>query len=366
MRVGFIALLAPITALPASATLEQVSAGEQCVSMFAGALTRTATSNQVSAAISTLRTSACSAANRNINAGFDSKTQSIVSGVPVVSSFMGKFGYSSNKQFCEAYDRGDFRLDTLDTFIIEPVAEAMAQANRCMEIANVTNLVLTHEVLDPGTIMFNGRFTEPQSNVRFSAATTGGFKCSSPRPNTNKVDSVGKNEILREAANFSVSCQRSPKMVNNDAQFSDGAVSLATSRAGIYTVRVPADTLFGVRSRRQAATSLEEARASSAAVATERDTIRAERDAARAELDRANKRQLTAVSWNYGQYGQDNPITGKHYSCGPWGASEQARNEVARADLCPNGTLQNIQHVEGRSGNKCGYNAFRAVCQVNP
>lgn len=359
----FVALLAISPAASSMQVMDTV--GSQCVAMYSGALTRVSTRSQLDVAIHTLRTNACSSKNRNITAGFDSSTKAVIEAVPVVSSYMGRFGYSSNKQFCDAYDRGDITVGTLDTYETVPVVEAMEQANRCMEIESSSRLVLTHEVIDPGNVVFNGRFTEPEASVRFSTTSTGGFKCVSPRPNSSVVDQAGITEVKRRNANFSVSCSRHGTVINGDTTYDDGAISLATSRSGQYTVWVRSDALLGVRSRREAADSLSSSR-------TAADAIRTERDRVAADLAKLQGRQYTPVSWYFGEKNVGSPFggpvdtLGPRFSCGDWGGSAEHQKNLARQTLCPGGQLVNISHYKAHGGNKCGYNYFKAVCEVTP
>lgn len=343
-----------------SAPQGQPDIGDQCVAMYAGALSRVTESSRLNTTLSTLHTNICSASNKSITAGFDSTTTAIISTVPVVSELMGRFGYKNNKQFCEGLKRGDFKLENVDTFETEPVVEAMEQANACLRIRRSANLIITHSVLDPGKVVFTGEFTRPDASVRFSAATTGNFACESPRPNTKLIDPVGVAEITRDRANFSVTCTRAPVAkpgANGDTEYSAGAISLLTSQDGAYTVFVQSDAMLGLRSRSEARASIDDALARVKAATADRDRVAA-------EFTRVGKRTYRPVRWFFGEAKLSN--SGLHLGCPARHITKEALVERARSKVCTAGNLINVSRVKSYKGDNCGYNFFEAVCETLP
>lgn len=248
-------LLGALLALAATPAIAQTSdiAG-QCTKVFAGAVSRVVTSSQLSVGVRTIYTQACTAKNRSLTGSFDSTTKALIEGVPVVNSAVGKLNIRSNSKFCQMYDSGAFELNQSNQLLEEPVVQAMEQANQCFEIANKADLILTHSVVDSGTVIFNGKFTTGDRFVRLTAAATKDFNCVSPVPDAffKRVEPVAANEVKR-AKPFEITCKR-PGTADNKGNISRpaGAIAINTSEAGIYTVRIPADTTYGLASSREA------------------------------------------------------------------------------------------------------------------
>ncbi|NTF80868.1 hypothetical protein [Rhizobium rhizogenes] len=340
----------------ASSAYSQVDVANQCLEIYKGSLRRLQSSNQANIAIETVARDTCSGSSFNLEAGFDSKTQAIVSGVPGVNTLLGNLGISSTKQLCEAYRNGRFSLSIDDRMLSEPVVEAMEQANKCMEIANRRDVVLRHDVLDPGNISFAALFQRSDRTLRFTVQTTGGFTCVSARPGTSKLDKVDQHETVRKI-DFTISCSRKGMALEGgNIDYPDGVVSLNIGEA-IYTVRVPADTKYGLTSRRAADSVIANMKTSLAKA--DSDLVALQQSYAR--------RTYTPEVFYFGEHDQGAPFSvpvRMRFGCEHFQYKTQDQwQPVVKERLCPDGSIKNISRIYERGGNRCGYTYFTMVCE---
>lgn len=335
----FIVLLGTAAQLNAQ---ESIVAAE-CSAMFKNSLSRFESSRELSIAANAIYKNACSGSNRNLSAGFDSKSSALIYGVPTVSSMMGRLNISSNKQFCEMFESGALNIEQSNSTVIEPVIEAMEQANACMQIASTQNLVLTHAQLDPGRLMITGRLTNPQVLVSLTALTSGGFVCRSPRPNSMLVDQVADIEIKRNRSNFNVICERPAIVSNGNQDYPLGGVVLSTGQGNSYKISVRPDSVYGVATRNDA-----EARITTeVGKATKLKT----------DLDKLRSMKRTVVFWHYGDGNKANDGAGQQFSCGARGTNAHEEK------ICPSGKLTSPTRYKLYSGDACGYAYYAGICE---
>ncbi|NEI66533.1 hypothetical protein [Rhizobium leguminosarum] len=329
---------------------------KQCVDLFKGSLTRLNVTSMVNIAIETIAKDSCSGSSFNLDAGFDSKTQTLIDGVPGASSILGSLGISSTKKLCEAYKSGKFTLTTDDRYMSEPVVAAMEQANKCMELSVNKNVIFTHSVLDPGKVSFGATFRTTERQLRFTVQTTGGFQCESAKPGTSRMEKAGEAETIRRA-DFSVSCSRKATADGGNLDFKDGVISINFGEI-IYTVRVPADSVYGATSRRAADTL----------IAAANSLIARGNEALVALHENYAKRTYTPQMFFFGEqdaagiFGGGIPGTPR-FPCEVWAKPQVLWEPDVASRLCAGGTIKNITQLYERGGNRCGYHYYNLVCE---
>jgi hypothetical protein len=357
MRSAVVATLALAASTRAEA--QAPTPAQICSQVYTGAVMRTQTSDQLNVALQTINSQSCSSSADNSSDEFGASAQAVIKAVPVVGSFFSSHNVSSRKNFCSRYQSGEFGLSTLQTYTLEPVVAAMEQANKCMEIANSANLVVTHTFLDPSSVTLNGHFTSAEERVRISAQTTGGFVCISPRPGSSAIDQVSTSEILRQNADFAITCKRQGIKNGSNIDYVDGAIAINTSKAGTYTVWVKADSIYGATSRRAADLRINQAE--------EQARLERERaDKALSERDALARKTYTPVRFYFGEgtpgiFGGAN--YGEHFSCDPWSKPQAGWEPEVTGRVCPGGQLINMSRYASHGGNRCGYNYYVAVCE---
>lgn len=349
-----------VFALLEASSPAQVSDGlaNQCTTVYKNAVNNIESTSQESLAIDILRRSTCSQKNRSIDLGFDNETQAIVNSIPTASSIIARGSYKSNKQFCEALDRDQVQYQRSDKFVQRPSALALQNYNQCIEIANSSNLVITHDIQDAGNVVIQGRFTQPEINARISAST-GGFLCTSPIPNSSKTESLGTMEIVR-SVNFPIFCKRKGARSGENLDYKEDSIVITTNRTGIYKITVLSDSLYGYGTRRQFDAKIDE--------------ISSENRQLLSQIERLEQRAYSPVRYFIGepspQWEGRHTVTnlGTQFSC-PIGqiADLEKRNEEIGKVVCPGGKLiaSNVPwaaHGDGEGG--CGHKFFVGICEM--
>lgn len=324
---------------------------EICSSVYRTAVNSVSYDAQAAVAISTVHREACSERNRrSLEAGFDSRSRALIEGVPLVSSILGNLNISSNRKFCEAFDRGDFTNYSALSYQREPASKALEQFNKCMDIAASSNVILTHEINSPGSVVVSGRMTSQNVTAQLAATTTGGFTCQATA-DQGQPDNMGLVQITRTKP-FTIVCTRSGEVQDGDLSFErPGSIAITTGEGGIYRIDVEPDTIYGAVSRERAEEVARELRSQLASA-----TIR---------LSELEGRSVRPVRFFFGQNGGD-PVTGPRLGCEDWSYKPQSHWEpIATARVCPGGKLEKITRVGRRSGGSCGFNFYGALCVEN-
>ena len=335
---------------------------EACRAIYSGALTRLSTSERLSVAVQEIAEETCRADGSSIGASFSSKSQSIIQGIPIVGEVLGSLNITNTQQFCRAYASNSFNLVNVNRYVREPVVEAMQQANACLDIAT-RGILIRHTSLGPGTIVFSGTPTRPDTVIRLTTSfePTEGWKCTSPKPNGRGTDEVARAEVRRDERSFEVTCtRRGQAAVGNGVRYPAGAVALNVGSAGSYTVRQRPDTMFGLVTANAAEEVAQDLQSRLQAAQTELTSVQA-------KLTASEKRRYTPVSWHYRDMdGADPDLFGQRYTCNDFREpDEQARNAKIARNQCIGGKLIGVQHV--RVDPNCGghsLQAFRGVCEL--
>ena len=104
-------------------------AQDACVAMFQDALVEVNKSERLDYAFSSLQKNMCSSRDRSFTAGFDSKTNAVIKGVPTASKILGRLGITNNKQLCEAIDNEQLSIGIGSSYTSKPVVAALDAAN---------------------------------------------------------------------------------------------------------------------------------------------------------------------------------------------------------------------------------------------
>ena len=353
LPILFLSCLLPISSVSAQQSNTQVSLTQECSKIYTGVLQKFSIEKQAGLLIESMSRDTCDLNNFDLSAGFDSKTQSVIGTVPVVSSLLGSLNIHNNKQFCEAYKSGRFGFRSTDITNVEPIVDAMKQVNECIRISLSSGVVLTSVSPNPSQIVISGKMTANGSAFKFSGLTSGGFQCVSPKPSLDGFDPLGSIAISRNE-NFGILCSRNgyassgnPKNTSYDL----GSVTLATSNGDTYSVSVSGDELYGLETRSSADSLIKEAQKK---VEDAEKQIQNNNDIT---LSRLQSAKVVRFYFNGTDAG---PGPGSRYACDIWNGGHAI--EKAAADLCSYGSLVGVQHLVEASGGDCGFNIYNAVC----
>lgn len=342
----------------ASALFSQRSLADEnpCVSVYGPTVQRINFQQAEAATYSFLSQNACSESNRNITAGFDSKTKAIIGGIPVIGSMMGSAGYSSNKQFCDAQAKVSSSTSANQWLLIEPLQFAQENFNECMRIFSRGRVEVTHDVASPGLVTFFIQLGDPDQRLEIQGIeATPPFTCTTVNRGFFGGNTVGTNTSITLKRNETIKCTRPPSSYPAGGfEYPNAVISLGTS-VGTYTVRIPEETILGPTTKREATAAL--------AIANESLRVQASMNAKLKELLATPR--VESKPFYFGAYDVDRTQShGKRYDCALWhNANWQS---VVPQDLCPGANKTAINHLLTHSGNACGYNFFTLACLYYP
>lgn len=266
MLFGILGRVVALSAILASFSVNanaDVNAVSACVEIYSGALHRLSDEDRSAVAISDLATRHCSASGTDVGINYASESQAVIKSIPFLSKIFISANVNNREQFCKAHNEGRFMELTSRSFLREPVVDAMKQVNSCMDIAS-KGLLVTHQELSPGRVVFNGTPRQSDLVVRLSVAAdpANEWMCTSPRPGGwfSGVDKIDRAEVRRDNGPFVVDCKRNGKDDSKgDREYSPGAISLNIGSLGSYTVTLrPPGTLYGLRSAKEVNAKVEE------------------------------------------------------------------------------------------------------------
>jgi len=323
-----------------------VFAQDACVSMFQNALVEVNKSERLDYAFSSLHKTMCSSRDRSFTAGFDNKTDAVIKGVPTASKTLGRLGITNNKQLCEAIDNEHLSIGIGNSYTSKPVVAALDAANQCLRISLNENIEISHTIANPGRVVIKVNFKDDDLSLRFTAST-GSFVCKTSAIN-GRDEEVLSNQELKRSKDFSIECNRKGQNVGGDVDYKEDTIILSTSKSDNYTIRTYPDTLYGITSRNKAETQIGE--------------LKSDVDGLNSQINELLERKYTPVRFYTGQKNTSRSY-GPRVSCGGRTAfTTGVYSDSLRKRLCPKGELTKAIKHSSRSGNKCGYGYYTAVC----
>ncbi len=332
---------------------------EQCTLMYSGALNKIVSDKRYSIFIQTIQQNACSESNFSLSGKFDSKTQSLIDSVPLVSSVLGSLNISDNKKFCEAYKSGTLSVSNTDTYSSEPVVAAMRSANACLDIASKSGTVITHFSPNPGQVVFTGTVPNDGRVFKFSGQTSGDFSCIAPKTSPEEEDEILGNKVIKRERNFNIMCGRNGVKTNGNIDFIRGDITIVGLDGQIYPATILADEMYGVSSRRESNDTI-----ASHSQTYELQLSNAAKNASNLNYELNRYKNSRVIRWYYYQTLVDSANSGERFDCGAWNSPNKF--QIANNGLCPNGDVINRTQINGNVGGNCGFNSFAAICVPRP
>ena len=359
MRIALTAIIFPFCCFFFSNAIAKDT--NPCVSVYTNAVQRIDYSEDESVLFSYVRKNACSSSNRSITAGFDSSTNALVNGIPLVNSLMGRLGATSNKQFCDASEKMNYEWGTKSSLLIEPLNGATANFNQCLRIWASGQGEITHEVGNPGLVAISIRIPD-QNRIFEIQGVSGDFECTVPNRSILGVlpdTKLHQTSSLVLRSSETITCKRGPKSFPRGGyRYPRGTILVGTSAGITYNIQINDDEIFGPATKRESDAEIEKLRAEALRQKNENTAILRSMDEVRIE---------SHVLY----FGKHDVLMhrshGRRYDCS-WWYGENGRNwkRDIPLQLCPNAASHQFKQIWSHSGDRCGYHYYMLSCIYFP